>query len=820
MKKTTLIIILLLTSVFSFAQTPHQQGSGAGQNTSQAGIIKGKIIDSATNQPVPFATVAIFSMRDSSLVTGTMTTEDGVFIIEKMNFGRYYLTADFIGYFKNTIDEIKVTPKQTVHDCGVIKLKQSDKDIEGVEIVGEASAIQYNIDRKVINVSKNINAAGGTLVDVLENTPSISVDIDGNVSMRGSTNFTVLIDGKPSVLDANDVLNQMPASQVESIEIITNPSAKYDPDGTSGIINIITKKKATNGMSGIINVSYGSNNIYSGDFLLNYKTKKINFFIGAEKGKRAHYGNGYFSRESYLNDTTHFLITESEMEHARNSQSAKIGFDYYLSDNTTVSLTGDIGEFEFFRNMSSFNNIYTMPSSFEKYTMADGIFGMSGPYHSGIFDLKHNFAHKKGHTLSATADFSSRSGGRINNNNETLVDSQGNKIGDGTYIKTFQDQSRKVWRLSSDYVLPFNADNKFEAGIQARLMNEGGDYLYEILDNETNTWISDPDYSNEMTFLRNIYSVYSTYTGKIFGFGFLAGLRGEYTDRLIDQHTVNTKYELQRFDYFPSFHISRELPHDQQVQASYSKRINRPRHWYLNPYPGYTDSYYYRVGNPELGPEYVDSYELSYQKNIKKTFITAELYYRNTRDEITQIQTLQDNNVMYMTFENLDNSTALGTELSVNTTITKWWKFFASGNFYRYTIKSDIDGIDINTKSTNYDFKMNSTFMLTKNARIQINGMYNAPSVTAQGRREGFVVFDAAYRHEFLDKKLSLVFRVRDPLSTAKFSTISEGENFYTVNEFISDSPIFNISLSYKINNFKQEKKRANRDEDSGEGEM
>jgi len=346
-------------------------------------------------------------------------------------------------------------------------------------------------------------------------------------------------------------------------------------------------------------------------------------------------------------------------------------------------------------------------------------------------------------------------------------------------------------------------------------MSAGGDYIYDEFDYDSDNWITNTDFSNEMTFIRNIYGAYSTYTGKVLGIGYKAGIRGEYTYRIIEQHTTNEEFSINRPDYFPSLHLSKELPKDQQILASYSKRIRRPRHWYLNPYPSYSDSYYYRVGNPDLGAEYVDSYELNYQKTFSKTFFTIELYYRKTNDAITQTQTLQDNNVMLLTFENLDKTYAYGTEISVNTPITKWWKVFANANFYQYYIQSNTEGL-IDGNSTNYDFRVNSTFMFSKTSRLQINGMYNAPTVTAQGTREGFYMFDFAYRQEFFKRKLSMVFKVRDPFQTAKYVTTYEGESFYSINEYYREAPVFTISLSYKINNFKPERKSRNGEDEEG----
>jgi outer membrane receptor protein involved in Fe transport len=818
MKKILLLLAITLTIQITNAQGNYQGGQGHGENMPTDGIIKGQIINSNTNTAIAYSTVAIFSSKDSSVVAGVLTGEDGNFKFENLKYGKYFLKADFIGFFKKTISEIKVFPQAKEYDCGVIKLDPSDNNIEEVQVMGDVSAVQYKIDRQVVNVSQNLNSSGGTLADVLSNTPSINVDIEGNVSLRGSSNFTVLIDGKPSILDAADALNQMPASQVESIEIITNPSAKFDPDGTAGIINIITKKKNDSGFSGIINASAGTGDKYSGDFLLNFKTKKFNIFFGGEAGQRNFSGNGTSSRETYLTDTTNFLNTSSEMIHGRTSYSGKLGFDYYLNDKNTISFSGSIGKFDFSRNMYSSNREYSVPASTDINLYNEGLFSMHGPYYKSSLEFKHDFA-KKGHKLNFLTEFSFRDGGLTNNNIESFVDTEGNFLSFANRINTFQDRGEKILEFNTDYVYPINENSKLEAGLGAELSLQNGDYTYEIYDTLSGIWSDPMGLSNKLNFIEDIYQIYSTYSNKSFGFEYMIGLRGEYTYRLIDQETSGEQYLVDRFDFFPSFHISRNLPKEQQLLASYSRRVNRPRHWFLNPFPGYTDSYSTRVGNPALLPEFVDSYELNYQKTFKKTVFTTAFYYRKTNNAITQIQTMQDNGILLTTFANLNKTYAYGAELSVNTQLAKWWKLFVNANFYQYQIKSTVAGDDLNISSTNYDFKLNSTFIVSNNIKIQLNGFYNAPTVTAQGKQEGFVSFDLAYRHDFLQKKLSVVLKVQDPLQTAKFATTTEGTNFYTSDLFYREAPVFMLSLSYKINNYKQDKKRPD-DGNMDEGGM
>ncbi|MCD4792893.1 MAG: TonB-dependent receptor [Bacteroidales bacterium] len=811
MKYNITIILLLITFGLS-AQGGHPGGGMNKGDMPKDAVIKGIVKDDQYKTPVKFANVALLSARDSSVVAGVVCDENGYFEMKDLSYGRYYIIVDFIGYEKINIDNIKLYPKQKEKDLGTVYLKHVAENIEEVEIIGERNFIEYKIDRKVINISKNINASGGTIADALENAPSIQVDIDGNVTMRGSSNFKVLIDGKPTVLDANDILQQIPASSVENIEIITNPSVKYDPDGTTGILNIIMKKESRSGFNGVVNASIGTGDKYSSDFLLNYRAKKANYYFGMNYGDRTRSGTGSSMRETYLNDTTNFLISESERNHQRKYYSVKGGVDLFLNDNNTVSFSGRYGYFGFGRETNSQNYEYTFPGTTNIYSFNEGIFEVGGDFYFGNIDFTHNF-NKKDHEIYASVQYSGRTGGIENNISENQTDENYSETLSSEKYRTFQDRRKKILRLKLDYTYPVSEKMKFEAGYQSRLRNTPGDYIHENY--VSGDWILDETYSNKYTYIRNIHSVYSSLSGEIIGMQYMLGLRGEYTDRLVEQITSGETYPLQRFDYFPSLHLTKELSKSQQIQVSYSKRVNRPRHWYMNPFSVYSDSYYVRVGNPALLPEYIDSYELSYNKRIKKSFFNIEAYYRQTNNKISRVQELLDDGRILNTFNNLDKEYAYGSELSGNFQLLKWWMMYANANVYRYNIEGETAGITTNSKSTNYDFRLNSTFIFAKTGRLQLNGFYNAPTVTSQGNREGFYFFGAAYKHEFFKRRLSVVVNARDIFRTGKYVYTSEGEGFITENERRREAPVITLSLSYKINNYKQ--KRGERDEDANE---
>ena len=337
MKKILIVLCLMIFAYSVDAQPPGGMDKEAMKNARVA-VIKGKIMDAETDSPVEFASVALYSLKDSSLITGVISGSDGSFTLKELPFGKYYIVAKFMGYDQLKRNEIMLTPRQITSDLGNLSLKQSARELDEVEIVADQAHVEYRIDRKVINVGQDINAATGTAVDILENTPSVNVDIDGNVSLRGSSNFTVLIDGKPSPLSGSDALQQIPASAIRNIELITNPSAKYDPDGMAGIINIVSKKNALRGLSGIVNATLGTGDKYSGDFLLNYKMDKLNVYAGATYRDQTFGGEMNSVKEYYntLTDESSYDESFGTRDRIRSSNEFKLGMDYSINDKNSI----------------------------------------------------------------------------------------------------------------------------------------------------------------------------------------------------------------------------------------------------------------------------------------------------------------------------------------------------------------------------------------------------------------------------------------------------------------------------------------------------
>jgi outer membrane cobalamin receptor len=804
LKNIFIIVVVLCLATPVIGQRP------AMQNRNPVGVVEGYIFDKAANKPLEFASISLFRQKDSTLATGAITDNQGHYLIKEVPFGHYYIVADFIGYKKIQTNHVMIRPDKLRHDAGKIFLEPTAQNLSGVEITAEKNRLEYKIDRKVINVSQDINAQGGTAVDVLENTPSVEVDIEGNVSLRGSESFKVYIDGKPSVLEGNDLLKQLPANTIEQIEIITNPSVKYDPDGSGGIINVKMKKQKKRGFNGVLDASASTDGGYSSDFLFNYRSGNVNWFIGGDIRDQKRNGTGEIYRETYIGDTTYFYDSEKIRDRNRDGYSLKAGADISLSDKDQLGISLDGGNYGFGFGFDSEIQTYTEPVTETIYSFNINDFDRSGDYFRGTTNYLHRF-NDRGHELSAMFYLSTSDDDELETQDDYLTN-ESYDIETGILnekIKTTEKANELQYRFKLDYSLPLKNEGKMEAGVQLRVRDEESDYEFTYQDSENpGIWVTNPAFSSNFNFDRTIASSYATYGGSLGIFGFQAGMRMEYTDREIAK-TTGESYVVNRWDWFPSIHTSLDFDDKHKLMVSYSKRIDRPRSWFLDPVISYRDIYNVRQGNPALEPEYSHSYELSFMKRYKGGFATIETYYRKTVNKISRLNSLypENNEVLLMTFENLDQDEALGLELMTNTTVFKWWNLNISGTFYHYQVEDD----EISQESNNWNLRFNNDFKITKNARLQLRGFYRGPSVTIQGEQDDFFYTSAAYRHDFFDKHLNVTVSVRDLLGTMKHQIITDQPGaYYTKQNFTMDPRVVRLSISYKINDFKN--KRNGRD--------
>ncbi len=787
------------------------------------GKISGQIFDNKTKDAIEFANIIIHSKRDSSIVGGGITNKQGLFVIDKLKFGRYYVEINLIGYGNKIIENVSISPKNQEVHIGKVYLSVDAEILAEAEVSATVNQIDYKLDRKVINVSQDLAASGETAVEVLENAPSIETDIDGNVSVRGSESFLVLIDGRPSPLEGSEALQQIPANTIESIEIITNPSAKYDPDGVGGIINVKLIKEKRQGYNGQVSLNYGRFNTVGGSALFNFRTDKLNFFVGGDYKSRQMQANSESSRETFLNgDTTFLLNNYTDRIMGRNSGNVRAGIDYYITDNDIITISGRYGTSNRINSSdiwaeSFYNN--TINDFNQYYYLSEGNTDGNRNYLVGDINYTKKFT-KPGHELMVYASYSADSNNEIDKFTELETDVFRNPISNliDNY-RTSNTSSGNTTKGNIDYTLPIGKDSKFEAGYQLSSSNLDNDYRYQILNGEN--WEDDPSQINPYTFSQNIQSGYAIFSDYIAGFGYQIGIRTEYTDRIFHQIESNEKWAYNKFDFFPSVHLSYQLPSETQFMASYSRRLSRPRNHHLDPFIEVVDPNNVDIGNPLLAPEYTNSFDLGVQQKFGTHFIAIEAYARHTTDKMSRVTMVDPNNndIFITTHDNIGEDLSIGTELMTSLNLTSWYNLNISGSAFYYEIISDKYQ---SNNTVTWRTRINNSFKIKKTGTsIQFSGNYSGPSISAQGTRSAFLRFDAGIKQDFLDRKLSLAVSVRDVLGTMKYENIMVTPEFNYTSVWNPNTPSFNITLTYKINDFKRQANKWDSQEyDEDEGGM
>lgn len=800
--KYSVFIVFLFLCISTIAQHTEKESNGR---------IFGYIIDRDSNLPLEFTNIVLFNSADSTQSAGTVSDKKGFFVLDNIKPGEYYLRISFIGYQINYVNNI-VVKLNSITDLGKIFISSQSLNVNEVVVSGQRSPITYEIDKKVINVSENFSSISGTAIDILENIPSVTVDIEGNVSLRGSGNFTVLIDGRPSILDANEALQQIPASAIENIEIITNPSAKYDPQGTAGIINIIMKSNKNVGMSGIVDLNGGLKNKYGGELLADYKNSDFQINLAAN------YNNRQFSSTEKQNNwntegsnTSYFNSSGNSIRNGENF-GLRSSISINLGNKQSLTLGGRYGD----RSGGSNSNLdytqWSTSNSIQENYLSLSDDSRGGTYGSVFTTYKKEYE-TKGHQITAQVFVSSRNSDEFNTNKLF----SGSQIVDGK-ITTESGPETDV-RSKLDYSLPLGSDSKFEAGYQGEIEISKEITGLSNWNIEKQNFITDPLFSNESHYDTKELAIYSLYSDKIENFGYQFGLRTEYTGRKIEVPRLEKQFTIDKWDYFPSFHFSYEFLLNHQLMASYTKRINRPRGWELEPFETWTDAYNIRIGNPSLSPEYIDSYELGYQTLIGSSVISIESYYRVTKNKIERIRSVYSENVTLQSVQNVGKDYSLGVELFFNFDPIKNWNVNLMANLYDYTIEGMIDEEVLDRSSFNWSFRYNNSIKFSEETQVQLNFMYNSPRILPQGKHEGHLSTNFAIKHEFFEGLFTATLQVRDVFGNAKHESLFESFDFYRYSYSERESPVVMLNLKLNLNNYKNNQREENIDEGEDNGE-
>ncbi len=725
-------------------------------------MLKGYVVEKSSGNPLEFATVTVKYIKDN-IVNQSITDSTGLFVFEGLKAGKYILTYSFIGFDK--VDSLKIELKSNRKvDMGKLYISETSKTLGQVEIVGQRSTFVNSIDRKTFNVGQDLMSKSGSVSDLMQNIPSIQVDMDGNVSLRGSENVTILIDGKPSAMmkiNRAAVLQQISATNVEKIEIITNPSAKYKPDGTSGIINIVMKKNKNLGFNGNVTANVGNQERWNVNGLLNYKPGKLNLFasLGIRQENRTRINDIKTSTFDLLGNYIDYSSTYSKGLSLPLSYIGSTGFEYDLNSKNKIGASVSLNYRSI--NLQDTTN-YLVINNFGMKSLEYDRIRHRPEWESDLefkafYQLKFN---KEGHELNF--DFTHS----ITNESEDSKFLNNYRIPSvvTTKDKTLYQHVCADTEFSIEYALPISDSKKIEAGYifqqVSNDLNLRRDTTTQLL--PTEIWINDAQRSNRFIRKESTHVLYATYEQEIGKFGYLVGLRAEQTYTKANLVTLDSTINIPYTRIYPTLHLSYKLSDIHELQLNYSHRIRRPEDEELNPFPEYQDMRNIRAGNPYLMPEDTHSYEFGYQfKKDVSTFLTT-LYYRNSYNLITSITQDLGNSVFKTTLQNLAQSQSAGLELILSSSIGKFLTFNLASNAYYNTIDASSLGFGSNISIVSWSANGNVSMNLTKSTVWQFTSNYSAETLTPQGKRLPSFVLNSGIKQELFKKKAALILTVSD----------------------------------------------------------
>lgn len=809
--------------------------------------VTGKVIDNDLKVPLEYATVSITNVNDPSKVTGGVTDIDGNFAIEVAK-GTYNIKVEFISY------ESKVFKNRTVNadlNLGTIALGISSASLDEVVVRAETTQVDVRLDKKIYNIGKDLTTAGGTVSDALNNVPSVSVDVEGGISLRGNENVRILINGKPSAMagfGSTDVLSQLPADAIERVEVITSPSARYDAEGTAGILNIILRKDKTLGFNGSLTLTGGDPANAGASANINYRTEKYNLFntTGYRYRKSPGYGYNdteYFqTRQDALLDSVPYNrnIEDRDMDRENKGFNTNIGLEYYINDQS--SITGSI----FYRNgddedLTTNRNEYLLDGTPQLGTTRTELETEEDESYQFAVNYINKFG-DNGHQLTADFQFDTDKEEQAAFINE--ITDYNNTDKNNINIpreETNTLEKQKEYLVQADYVLPIGEESQFEAGYRGNFENTITDYELRQ-ENENGELAINQNQTNIFDYTENVQALYTQYGSKFGDFSFLLGLRLENTNlkgRIDSELTeaelreefgfqINTDFDNNYLGLFPTVNIIYELGKEENITLGYNRRINRPRGWFINPFPSRSSRTNIFQGNPNLQPAFSNAFDLGYLKRWEKLTFTSSVYFQRETDAFQRVQdqiTISGPNGSQVQVNrtlpiNLGTNDRLGGELGLLYNPTDWLRLNGSFNFFQFNIEGEFEGRDYSQKNNSWFGRFSSKVSLPLGIDWQTNAFYMGPTDEIQGERKGMLSIDLALSKDIFNENATLSLNASDLLNSRKRQGTTITDNFRQYSEFQWRQRQINVSLIYRFNQQKNQQRKQNRNEEDMEGEF
>lgn len=794
-------LLLLFTISLTYGQRP--------QRDSNPITVSGVVLDQDNNQPLEYATLILQSVGNPDKVTGGITDINGRFSVETEP-GLYNVRLEYISYNTYRLDNQRLTSSK---DLGTIKLGINVEQLEAVEVVGEKTTVEVRLDKKIYNIGKDITTSGASVSDALNNVPSVSVDVEGAISLRGNENVRILINGRPSALagfGSTDALRQIPADAIDKVEVITSPSARYDAEGTAGILNIILKKEKTLGFNGSINTSIGYPAASQLSSNVNLRTDKFNIFNTLGFSYRQPPGGGFFDN-TYTSGDFDRIIEDRDIERENLSFNFNIGMEYFLTDKSSITagyfarISDGTDVTENLSRRFIGTDIASRTIRTEEENEDDKSNQISLNYINRLDD--------DGQKLTADFQYS------FDKEDKFTVIQENNTFPDNDLLafeNINEKERQREFLFQTDYVLPMG-DAQFEAGYRGNFEVTENPFKLETEDLETGELVLQQD--NNFTYTENVNALYTQYGDKFGKFSFLAGLRlentqlkGELTSFDLEAleesigEDIDVNFDKNYLGLFPTLNLIYEIAERENITLGYNRRINRPRGWFINPFPSRSSRTNIFQGNPDLDPAFANAFDLGYLKRWEKLTFTSSIYYQRETNAFERVQeetgevTSDGIRIIRTVPINLSTNERIGAEAGALYNPTKWLRLNWSFNFFQFTTEGDFNGVDYGAENTSWFTRFSSKVNLPAKIEWQTNAFYSGPSNNAQTQNEGIFSLNLAFSKDIMGDKGTLAFNVSDLLNSRKRRSFTETDFFTSESEFQWRQRQFNLSFVYRFN--------------------
>lgn len=803
------------------------------QNDTDEFNITGNVVDSESGTPLEYATISVTNTDDPSDITGGITDPSGNFEITARS-GTYDIKVEYISFTPKTFNNRTVDKDLNL---GTVILVFATNSLDEVTVIAETTTVEVRLDKKIYNIGKDLTTAGGTVSDALNNVPSVSVDVQGAISLRGNENVRILINGKPSAMagfGGTDVLGQLPASAIERVEVITSPSARYDAEGTAGILNIILRKKETLGFNGSLNLNAGIPERYGATGTLNYRTDKFNLFNTTGYNYRDSPGNANF--DTRYNQGRFNRITE-DRDYGRLNRgfNTNLGLEYYLTEGS--SLTGTI----FFRHENDDDLTLNNTDKYEDGALVQQTVRKESEHQDeNSYQFSLNYTNKlddDGQKLTVDLQYEYQDEKTPSFITETATfDMTENSSPFLPSEDVLNKETQNEYLIQADYVLPFGEEFQFEAGYRGNFEEEVTDYSLDIQDSITGQLIRDPYISNKFTYTENVNALYTQFGSKFGSFSFLLGLRLENTqlkgvidtrfndEELTDYYgiPINTDFDRNYLGLFPTLNIIYEISEQQNITLGYNRRINRPGGWYINPFPSRSSRTNVFQGNPNLDPAYSNAFDLGYLNRFDKFTLNASVYYQHESNSFERVQEGTGNffneiEIIRSVPINLSSNDRTGAEIGVLYNPADWLRLNGSFNYFQFKTEGSFNDVDYGTTNNSYFARFSSKVSLPLKIDWQTNAYYRGPSENAQTKTDGRYSVDLALSKELFNDNATISLNVQDLFNSQRRNSTTTTERFIQDSEFQWRQRQATVSLIYRFNQQKREQRRNEENQDNGQ---